>query len=82
MKRHRVLIPLLLLCTLVLPAVALAGDRVSNTGGQAVGGTGGTGQASAALPFTGLDLTLIILAGVALMIAGLVIRRRGRSSES
>jgi hypothetical protein len=70
---------------LVFPASALAGSA----GGTAASGYGGganvqnevasaaaAGGARGTLPFTGLDLTLIALAGVTLLGIGIAVRRR------
>jgi hypothetical protein len=71
--------------TLVFAAVAFAagvGTSVSAYGGEA-----GRAQASVAgavngssLPFTGVNLGLIVLAGLVLVAAGLLLRRRARST--
>jgi len=63
-------------------AVAGVGTSVSAYGGDA-----GRAQASVAgavngstLPFTGVNLGLIVLAGLVLVAAGLILRRRARST--
>ena len=49
-------------------------------GGVSGGGSGGaSGSASGALPFTGLDLILLVAAGLLLLAAGLTLRRLGRT---
>jgi len=72
---------------LVFAAVAVAGLGTSLA---AYGGEGGNAQANveagavgspASLPFTGLNLALIAVAGVALIATGLVLRRRSRSTS-
>lgn len=70
--------------TLVFAAFALAGVATSVS---AYGGEGGRAQASVSgavnasnLPFTGVNLGLIVLAGLVLVAAGLLLRRRARST--
>lgn len=74
------------LAYLVMASVALAQDPTQSgyggTGGNIQGGVqggagGGTGSGS--LPFTGLDLLLLVGAGVLLLAAGLTMRRVGRA---
>jgi len=74
------------LAYLVTASVALAQDPTQSgyggTGGNIQGGVeGGTGggTASGSLPFTGLDLMLLVGAGVLLLAAGLTLRRVGRA---
>jgi hypothetical protein len=69
---------------LVFTALAVAGVATSVS---AYGGEGGRAQASVAgavnasnLPFTGVNLGLIVLAGIVLVAAGLLLRRRARST--
>ena len=63
-------------------AFAAAGGTAANGyGGEAnvatqAAGTAAAGAAQGALPFTGLDLTLIALAGALLLGLGVFIRRR------
>lgn len=65
---------------LAAPSAALAGNP-SDTGGAAgVQGTlssGGGGN----LPFTGLNIAVIAIAGVLLIGAGMLMRRRGASER-
>ena len=79
---RRLLIPFGLLTTLVIPAVAMAGNQSGTPGdaGSAQGALSSGGSGS--LPFTGLNLALIVLAGAALIATGFVLRRRTGSSES
>jgi len=74
------------LAYLATASVALAQDPTQSgyggTGGNIQGGveggaSGGTGSGS--LPFTGLDLLLLVGAGVLLLAAGLTMRRVGRA---
>jgi hypothetical protein len=73
-----------LIVALVLPSVALAGNPsdgdilgVAGSGGTSAPGNDVDGVFQAeALPFTGLNLALIVGIGVALVILGVVLRRR------
>jgi len=74
------------LAYLATASIALAQDPTQSgyggTGGNIQGGveggaSGGTGSGS--LPFTGLDLLLLVGAGVLLLAAGLTMRRVGRA---
>jgi hypothetical protein len=70
------------LAYLVTASVALAQDPTQSgyggTGGNIQGGVEGGGAGSGSLPFTGLDLLLLVGAGVLLVAAGLTLRRVGR----
>jgi hypothetical protein len=69
---------------LVVPSVALAGNTSDTSGVLGASGSGSGGalsESGGALPFTGLNLALIIVAGLALVATGVLLRRRG-STES
>ncbi len=65
---------------LVWASVAMAQDP-AQTGYGGVGGNvqGEVEGGGGALPFTGLDLLLLVAAGAVLLGAGLVVRRLGRA---
>jgi hypothetical protein len=74
------------LAYLATASVALAQDPTQSgyggTGGNIQGGVEGStggGTGSGSLPFTGLDLLLLVGAGVLLLAAGLTMRRVGRA---
>lgn len=70
------------LAALALPAVALAANP-SESQGQAAQAEGLLGsQSSGTLPFTGMNLALIVVGGLVLLASGLLLRRRGSHSES
>ena len=64
---------------LVAVPSALAAGSVSTgnggQGGETQGSLGGAQGGVASLPFTGTELTLVLLFGVALLISGLALRR-------
>jgi hypothetical protein len=79
----------LVLVSLVLAAAALGQDSsvggYGGLGGEVSAGAGGGGSpASAAgvsgtLPFTGVDLFFAVIAGAAILLVGLALRRFGRA---
>jgi hypothetical protein len=70
---------------LAVPALALAQTPVTGGyGGQAGNvqeGVAGSGAAGGTLPFTGLDLVLMVAAAVLLLGAGLTMRRLARAKS-
>ena len=73
---HRISLGLAV-AALAIPGTAFAqsGDSVDPSG--TVAGTGSAGGGT--LPFTGLNLALILMVAVGLLVLGLVLRNRGRS---
>ena len=74
---------------LVLAATAVAGSGSYGYAGKAAGAQASVtapkthaavkGDTTGTLPFTGLDLTLIVAGGVVLLLAGAGLRRAGRN---
>ena len=65
-----------------LPSTALAGGGSTLSGyGGAAGSIRGTVQKSGSLPFTGLSLTFVVLAAIALVALGYAMRRSSRASS-
>jgi hypothetical protein len=64
-------------------ALVTASSVAASTTGYPSGGQGAQGevQGGGALPFTGLDLALIVLGGAALLVTGLLLRRAARSPK-
>jgi hypothetical protein len=60
-------------------AATAADDQYSAVLGEQSGGSGGQLLGAGSLPFTGLDLLLVLAAGTGLMAAGIAIRRTARS---
>src|SRR3954467_7643657 len=73
-------------------APAALGAGASGSAGQGYGGNGGEGQnegnqgalhatagKGSSLPFTGLDLALLVVGGMALLVVGGSLRRAGKS---
>jgi hypothetical protein len=56
---------------------SVEGETASFEGGT--GGTGGTGGGTTVLPFTGADITLFLVIGLAAIGAGAALVRRARS---
>ena len=69
---------------LVVTPAALGGGYISNGGGAQGDVESGVGGAASAgsLPFTGLDLALIVVGGMALLVTGFLLRRAGRSRDA
>jgi hypothetical protein len=87
----RKLISVVVMLYAALGSVALAasGPSVAGYGGKAGGTQAGLGGSSGGdppttagetLPFTGLDLAVLVGVAAALLVAGLVLRRVGRNS--
>lgn len=60
--------------------VSLFGHGTPGTSAQGEA-AGGIVESSGALPFTGLNLALIVVGGAALLAAGLVLRRRSSAAQ-
>jgi hypothetical protein len=67
------------LAYLVLASVALAQEPTQSGYGGAGGNIQGDVEGGGSLPFTGLDLLLLVGAGALLLAAGLTLRRVGRA---
>ncbi|HTP20004.1 MAG TPA: hypothetical protein VMJ65_10400 [Solirubrobacteraceae bacterium] len=90
MKRFSALVGIITALALMVPASALASSSTcqgysQQTCGSVNSGTSGTGPgsttattASGSLPFTGLDVVLLVVGGGALLSAGFVVRRLSR----
>jgi LPXTG-motif cell wall-anchored protein len=82
---HRVTGFVFLGLTALAMAPAALAQGVQNDGyneGGSVLGTGGGSAGSGALPFTGFDVLFVVIAGLALVAGGLLLRgRRSRSAE-
>jgi hypothetical protein len=65
----------------VLASVALAQQPTEGGYGGVGGYIQGDVEGGGSLPFTGLDLVLLVGAGVLLLVAGLALRRVGRTSS-
>ena len=65
---------------LVAPAAFAAGSAPSGYGGGAgvQNEVGGVQSAGGTLPFTGLDLALLVIGGLMLLVVGMVLRRAVR----
>jgi hypothetical protein len=89
MKRISALVGLVVVLALTVPGAAFAsstcqaynpqtcGSVSSNTSGNSPGSTTAT-TSSGTLPFTGLDVVLLVAGGGALLGTGLVVRRLSR----
>lgn len=92
MKGMRQFFVLIVLALVMAPAALGAGGGAAENGYGGAGNVqeqlGQSGQAGAAgenasgggLPFTGLDLALLVVGGTALLIVGTTLRRAGRRS--
>jgi hypothetical protein len=89
MKRFSALVGILAVLALVAPGMALASSTCQGYGSKACdsvsSGTAGTGNgsttattSSGSLPFTGLDIVLLVVGGGALLTGGFVVRRLSR----
>ncbi len=63
-------------------SLATAATALAGTGTEGYGGVSGVAQTKAAgvkgtLPFTGLNLALVVVGGLVLLATGLLLRRRG-----
>ena len=87
LKRIGQMIALFMTMTIVAAQTAAAGGTQSGgyprggVGGDAEGQVSGFGQAGGQLPFTGLNLVLLIVGGALLLALGLVMVRRNRPSS-
>jgi hypothetical protein len=83
MKRALRLVPLAVVALLAVPATALAGNASSSSTLGTSGGPSdpeGIAGSVQSLPFTGLNLALVIVVGLALVATGIFLRRRGSSA--
>ena len=82
-RTRRIFIGLVALVALALPAAALAGNPSSGgvISDDAAGGLAGS-TTSGALPFTGLDIAVVLGIGAALLVAGIFLRRRARHESA
>lgn len=69
---RRIFIALAGVAALALPATALAGNPSTGDVLSVSGSTGGGGS----LPFTGMNLAVVVGIGVGLLLLGFVLRRR------
>lgn len=82
--RHLKAVLIITLAALISAPIALAQEPSSGAGegGSVQGAVGGGGSnASGSLPFTGLDLTVLVAGALVLLAFGLLLRARTRSSS-
>jgi hypothetical protein len=68
------------LALMLAPSAAAAGNSTLHGYGGSAGSVQGTVQKSGTLPFTGLSLVAVVVAGLVLVAIGVLIRRVGRPS--
>ena len=81
MTRLRVILTAFLLTALAVPATAFGGSNPSADLGTAQGAQDELTSQSGALPFTGLNLVLILVGGAVLIATGLLLRHRSSSTR-
>lgn len=74
---RRILIALAGIAALALPATAFAGNPSTGDVLSVSGSTGGSGS----LPFTGMNLAVVVAIALGLLLLGFVLRRRTREQS-